>query len=218
MIGFYCGVALLLAGAAGFVLFPLLRPAASPAARQEGAVLTLALLVGTGALYALLGTPAGLRTAWSEPAALTPTEADQLLDRLAQELVAVPENPQGWRVLARAYTGQGKYVEAGHAYAQLLKLVEPDADLLVNYAEVQAFANGKKLAGEPARLLERAVALAPDHVEGLLLLGSARFEQGDDGAAITHWRAVLRLAPEDAEPARIARAGIADAQARSGRR
>ncbi|MES3026141.1 MAG: c-type cytochrome biogenesis protein CcmI [Pseudomonadota bacterium] len=205
-----CALALTL-GAAALVVVPLWRGGAD-AARRQGAALGLAVMAVSAALYPVLGTPSGIGArAAPAPAELTRTEAVAMVERLAQEMLSEPGNAQGWLVLARAYTAMERYPDASDAYARLVKLAPPTARMLTDFAEVLALSQGKRLQGEPERLLIQAAELEPEYVEARVLLASAQFERGDHGAAIDSWRKVAALAPQDSPAARLAADAIADA-------
>ena len=94
--------------------------------------------------------------------------------------------------LARAYAAGGRMEDAERSYRQLL-----DSPVYGVQARLEAAAllrhNGKLAAAEP--LLSQALALAPDHREGLLLLGEVLLEQGRPGAALPHWLRLAELEP-----------------------
>ena len=70
-----------------------------------------------------------------------------------------------------------------------------DAQLLADYADVMAFQNDSKLAGEPTQLIERALKLDPNHPKTLALAGSAAFDRKDFAAAVRYWEHLARLSP-----------------------
>ena len=96
--------------------------------------------------------------------------------------------------LARAYAASGRVADAEQAYRQLL-----DSPAYGVRARVEAAAllrhNGQLAAAGP--LLSQALAIAPDHREGLLLLGEVLLEQGRPGEALTHWLRLAKLEPRN---------------------
>ncbi|MYA22417.1 MAG: tetratricopeptide repeat protein [Gemmatimonadetes bacterium] len=116
-------------------------------------------------------------------------EAVQSYERL---LTLSPDSSRVRYQLARAYAAGGRMEDAERSYRQLL-----DSPVYGVQARLEAAAllrhNGQLATAEP--LLSQVLALAPDHREGLLLLGEVLLEQGRPGAALPHW---LRLA--DLEP------------------
>jgi len=72
-------------------------------------------------------------------------------------------------------------------------------------------AQGKRLAGEPARLIQQALDADPRHVKALALAGSAAFEARDPAAARGYWERVLALVPPDSDIARSVQGSILQA-------
>ena len=120
-----------------------------------------------------------------------PDEAVQSYERL---LTLSPDSSRVRYQLARAYAAAGRIADAERAYLQLL-----DSPAYGVRARVEAAAllrhNGQLAAAEP--LLSQALALAPDHHKGLLLLGEVLLEQGRPGEALTHWLRLAELAPHN---------------------
>lgn len=188
-------------------------PAHAAGSRRQAAALSVAVLLGACALYLALGTPRAIHAA-ADPALPSQQQAEAMVKRLAERMQSEPGNAQGWLLLARSYTALQRHAEAGRAYAQLLTLVPADAALLTSYADVLAVAQGNSLRGQPEQLLARALALDPNDVNALMLFGAARFERGDDAAAIAAWDKIAALAPADSDSARMAANNLADARAR----
>jgi len=120
-----------------------------------------------------------------------PDEAVQSYERL---LTLSPDSSRVRYQLARAYAAAGRIADAERAYLQLL-----DSPAYGVRARVEAAAllrhNGQLAAAEP--LLSQALALAPDHHKGLLLLGEVLLEQGRPGEALTYWLRLAELAPHN---------------------
>ena len=67
------------------------------------------------------------------------------------------------------------------------------------------------MAGEPEPLLVKALAMQPDNLQGLWLLGIAQNERADYAAAITTWEKLLPLLSEDPRSQQQIRQLITDA-------
>ncbi len=143
-------------------------------------------LVAGGGQQALLGR---LGDAQLTSGALS--EAVQSYERL---LAFSPDSSRVRYQLARAYTASGRVEDAERAYRQLL-----DSPAYGVRAHVEAAAllrrNGQLVAAEA--LLSQALARAPDHRAGLLLLGEVLLEQERPGEALLHWRHLAALAPHN---------------------
>jgi len=225
-------VALMSAIALACVVPPLLRRGGTEDAAGRGAqpqtrlALALALLLPAAAvaIYLQVGRPETLAmpqellAAASTPADHGPREADipAMVEGLAERLRLRPDDVEGWHMLARSYSAMNNYAEAAKAYARLATLLPKDAGVLADYADALATTQDGALAGEPERLIERALALDPQQPKALALSGSAAFARGDFALAEKQWLAVLPLVPEDSEFARSTQAAIAAARARQG--
>jgi len=200
----------------------------APRLQWQGSRLALVLglvmpLVAAG-LYVLVGTPAALDpTAGAQSAQtqnqhqVTPEQIDAMVTQLAARLEREPNDPEGWRMLARSQAALGRYAEAGKAYARLIEIGGKSADVLADYADVLAMAAGRDLQGEPMRLVEEALVLEPDHIKALALAGTAEFARGNYDAAIVHWERLMKSIPPDSPLAEGVMSGLASARQRSGR-
>ncbi|MBB3120952.1 c-type cytochrome biogenesis protein CcmI [Pseudoduganella violacea] len=196
-------------------------PRAMPPQRWTALLLALLLPLGAAALYFQVGRPVAALPAVPPPTVVEQGHADDggpdmnaLVQGLAERLRHQPEDSDGWRMLARSYTALGRYREAAQAYSRLNTLQPNDADTLADYADALASAEDGKLAGQPERLIARALAIDPKHVKALALSGSAAFARADFAAAVRQWQALLPFVPPDSPFAESTRAGIATAQAR----
>jgi cytochrome c-type biogenesis protein CcmH len=197
----------------------------SAAAFKSGRKLALAVVLGLAipalviGLYVKLGTPESLKPqAAAEPGshALTPQQIQAMTAKLAERLQSNPDDGEGWLMLGRSYTTLGRYAEAAAAFGRATTLLPPNPNLLADYADVMAMAQGRRLSGEPEKIIARALAIDPRHIKSLALMGSAAFERGDFAGAIQQWRIVLTLVPPDSPAAQSIGNSIADAQRRMG--
>src|SRR5712664_2997038 len=91
-----------------------------------------------------------------------------------------------------------------------------DAQLLADYADALAKAQGRTLQGEPEKIILRALTIDPDNVKALLLAGTAAFNRSDHPAAIRHWKRVLGLLPKESDMIQRVQASIAEARSLAG--
>lgn len=195
------------------------------AAFKSGRKLALAVVLGLAmpalvvGLYVKLGTPESLKPqAAAEPGshALTPQQIQAMTDKLAERLQSNPDDGEGWLMLGRSYTTLGRYPEAAAAFGRATTLLPPNPNLLADYADVMAMAQGRRLSGEPEKIIARALAIDPRHIKSLALMGSAAFERGDFATAVQVWRGILALVPPDSNVAQSIGNSIADAERRMG--
>lgn len=195
---------------------------AESAARRPGLAVAVGLLVPALAvgMYLWLGSPDAMRPQQSVDAAgnhaLDPQQIQNMAAKLAERLQDNPSDGEGWLMLGRSYSVLGRYPEASAAFGRATTLLPPNAGLLADYADVVAMAQGRRLAGEPEKIIERALAIDPRHVKSLALSGSAAFERGDFARAIKDWRTILTLVPPDSQAAQSINNSIADAERKMG--
>jgi cytochrome c-type biogenesis protein CcmH len=194
-------------------------PSVSPrSARKAALIVAVALPICAGALYLYLGNPQALtapRHAAVDASSITVDQFKQMTEKLAARMQGNPDDPIGWMMLGRAYKALERYPDAVKALQRAEKLDPHNAEILVEYAEALALSRGKNLAGEPTRLLERALEIAPKDAKALTLAGTAAFARKDYAAAIRYWEPLLAQVQADSELARALTAGIAEARARA---
>ena len=127
-------------------------------------------------------------------AQLTSGAFDEAVQSYERLLTISPDSSRVRYQLARAYAASGRVADAERAYRQLL-----DSPAYGVRARVEAAAllrhNGQLAAAE--RLLSQVLALAPDHREGLLLLGEVLLEQGQPSEALALWLRLAELEPRN---------------------
>jgi cytochrome c-type biogenesis protein CcmH len=193
---------------------------AAPARRRPPAAALaagLAVPLVAGFMYLALGNPAPL---WPRggPDRVGPHQLDATIGQLAARLEENPEDGKGWVMLARSQAVLGRFTEASSAYARSVALFPDDAQLLADYADTLAMARGGRLAGEPEKLVERALRADPENGKALALAGTIAFENKDFAAAVNRWQRLQGLIPADSELARSIQAGIAEAKSLAGGR
>ena len=181
----------------------------------------LVVLFATG-WYFLIGKPQSLvakaaATAVKSADAAHPTTQEQMqvmVTRLAARLKDNPQDADGWAMLGRSYSSLKQFDDGVAAFAKAEALNPRDAQLLADYADTLAMAQGKRFDGKPTALIQRALIIDPKNVKALALAGSADFNAGDYGQAVAVWQLLLaQLAPES-EMAGTVKANIADARLR----
>jgi cytochrome c-type biogenesis protein CcmH len=135
-----------------------------------------------------------------------------MVQKLAARLQSNPEDAEGWVMLARSYSVLGRFDQAAKAYAEASKRLPEDAQLLADYADTLAMAQGQNLVGEPEQLIARALKINPNNIKALALSGSAAYARKDYAKAVEIWERILPLASGDSEFTRSINASIADAR------
>lgn len=178
-------------------------------------IVAFALYFAVGNFQALL-PGSGADPAREQAHGLSDEQIRELVAKLAARMEREPEKVEGWIMLGRAYLALGQFAEASRAYANAVARSAPDAALLADYADALAMAQGRRLEGEPERIIARALALDPSNVKALALAGSAAFERRDFVTAVGYWERILPLVPPDSELAGSVRSSIAEARSLAG--
>ena len=172
-----------------------------------GLVIPLAALL----LYASFGQPQAL-----DPRVLaqgtgpqnevTPEKLAEMAQGLARRLQDEPNNAEGWLMLARVQRARGLFDEADVALTKVLALTQDD-EVQIERAEVLAQKAGGRFAGEPWAIIQRVLARDPQHLNALLLAGSASFTEGNAAAALKFWeRARTHIDPASPDASELDRA------------
>ncbi|MGB5079836.1 MAG: c-type cytochrome biogenesis protein CcmI [Burkholderiales bacterium] len=194
---------------------------APPARRPRAAAIALGLAVPVCALaiYGVVGTPRALTPqaeAPGGPHGMSSQQFEALAERLAARMKDHPEDAEGWTMLGRSYSVLGRYPEAARAYANAADRNPQDAQLLADYADTLAMAQGRRLEGEPEKIIARALAVDPGNLKALLLAGTAAFNRNEYAGAARHWERALGAVPRESEMAQRLRASIAEARTLGG--
>lgn len=142
--------------------------------------------------------------------------ADSMLSRMGAYFEKQPRDARAWVLHARRLADAERFVEAAQAYEKAFALpskVAKDPAVWCEYADVLGMTQQGKLAGKPRELIDRALALNPDHPQALEMAGSAEYEQGNYALALGYWRPLLALL----KPGTQMHRELADAVARTER-
>lgn len=142
----------------------------------------------------------------------TPDQISTMVEQLARRLKTSPGDAEGWAMLARSYAVLGKQAQAVEAYASAVALRGDDAALLADYADALASKDNHGLAGEPMKLVNRALKLDPANAKARSLAGTEAFDRRDYALAVQHWEQVVQAGPPDSALVQQARSGIAEAR------
>jgi len=197
--------------------------AAAPVKRSKAAGIAVAVAVPliSVSLYLGLGNRQGLERGketalQGAPHQLTPEQITTMVARLAQRLETNPDDGEGWVMLARTYNALGRYGDATGAYARAEVMFPKNAQLLADYADTLAMAQGQTLLGKPEALVQRALQADGNNLKALALAGTVEFEKSDFAKAIEYWQRMLPLLPADSEMGNSVRASIQEAQDKLG--
>ena len=195
--------------------------AGGPEAAQHRPLLAVAVTIGlalplaAGVGYWKLGNPEGLQgvaAPTGEGHQVTGAQMEALVERLAARMEQTPDDAEGWALLGRSTRVLGQYARSAAAYAKAAKLLPKDPDVLSDYADSLAMAQGQSLEGEPLALVKRALEADPNHIKALALAGTAEFDRKNYAGAIAYWERIQKSVTADSEIARSVAGSIAEAR------
>ena len=173
--------------------------------------LALALPLAAGLLYFTLGNPAALRPAAPEASAAN-GDVNQMVNQLAARLRQHPDDPRGWAMLAKAYKELQRYDESEQAFRHIGPMLDTDADMLAEHADLLAMVSKGTLEGEVRKEFEKALSINPDQPMALMLAGTAAYRKQDFPQAIAYWKRLQKQIPADSENAHVLHDAIALAE------
>lgn len=183
-------------------------------ARGTAYAVALALPVFAVLVYVPLGNVKALLPQAEQEVAeeVTIEQVAKMAEMLEQRTKDKPEDSVAWTMLGRAYGMLQRYPEADKAYRRALLLTPDDANLLASLADVVAVLQGLNAAGEPTRLVEKALSIDPNNLKALALSGSAAFERKDFPQAMAFWARAREIAPAGSDFATQLEASMAMAK------
>lgn len=172
----------------------------------SAAIIAIGLPVLAVALYQHLG---GGAAAFNPDQAVPAVDAEghkgtieKMITQLKQRLNSNPDDVDGWVMLGRSYYFLKRHREASEAYAKAVSLIgETNPDLLADYADTLAVANGKNMLGKPYELVKKALTLQPFHEKSLWLAGTAAYQEQDYSSAFSYWGKLLQVFPPNSDGA-----------------
>ena len=197
-----------------------IEPAVAATGRRRAAavIALVALPLGAGALYLVVGSP----ELPGQPLAARmqePRENRSIQSLVAQVEAHLDRNPldgRGWEVLAPVYLRLGRVDDAVKARRNVLAYSGETADRQSDLGEALAAANNGIVTAEAKRAFERAVVLDAAHPKARFFLGLAAEQDGQREQAAAIWRSLLANAAADAPWANFVRQALARVEGERG--
>lgn len=189
------------------------------APKKTMVAVALAVPIAAVALYLVIGNPGAMLAEGTAAGAHKNQQQDleRMVAALAQKLEKEPDNLQGWAMLARSYKVMGRMMEAELAFERAGAVIDNDAQMLANYADVAATNAGGSLKGKPAQLIAKALKADPEHPMALWLSGTEAMERRDYDRALATWERLMALLTPGSEDARMLQGAIEEVRARAGK-
>jgi len=141
--------------------------------------------------------------------AIEANDLDALVARVESHLARNPGDIAGWQVLAPVYRRMERFDDAANAYARILSLGSPTADLFADYAEMLVYANQGLVTAAALEPLRLALKLDAKNAKARFFMGLAEKQEGKTEAALAAWKALLADSPADATWRRLVENEIA---------
>jgi cytochrome c-type biogenesis protein CcmH len=172
--------------------------------RSAAVVITILIPIMALTLYNMLGAKeAGLHPEDARPQVQAEGHEGTLEEqvrKLQDHLQEKPDDAEGWMMLARSYYFLKQYGAAAETFARASALQQDsNAELLADYADALAMANGRNMAGKPYELVKKALAIEPRFQKALWLAGTATYQSGDFEATLGYWKRLLEIFPKGSE-------------------
>ena len=127
---------------------------------------------------------------------------DQMVERLAARLEENPDDVEGWRRLAQAYSVLNRPEKAADAMADAAERAPENVEILAQYARTLRAVGGNERVGESLRVSQRILELDPDNPEALWFVAMYELARGNQDTAGDMFDRALAQLPEDSEQRR----------------
>lgn len=125
---------------------------------------------------------------------------EEQVRKLQDHLQSNPDDLEGWVMLARSYYFMKQYQAASDAFGRAAAMTnESEPQLLADYADAMAMANGRSMAGTPYELVKKAIALDPNHQKALWLAATATYQAQDYATTLQYWNTLLKQFPKGSD-------------------
>ena len=172
--------------------------------RSAAVVILVLMPILSVTLYNMLGAgAAGLDPESAKPDVQAEghegTLEEQIV-KLKEYLQENPEDAEGWLMLARSYYFMKDYATASKVYERASALIgDGDPNLLADWADAAAMAQGRQMAGKPYELVKKALSIQPYHQKALWLAGTASYQAEDYKTTLGYWQRLVSMFDEGSE-------------------
>jgi cytochrome c-type biogenesis protein CcmH len=141
--------------------------------------------------------------------AVEANDLDALVARVESHLAKSPGDIAGWQVLAPVYRRMERFDDAANAYARILSLGSPTAELFADYAEMRVYANQGLVTTAAVAPLREALKLDPKNPKARFFMALADKQEGKTAEALAGWKSLLADSAPDANWRRLVETEIA---------
>jgi cytochrome c-type biogenesis protein CcmH len=141
--------------------------------------------------------------------AVEANDLDALVARVESHLAKSPGDIAGWQVLAPVYRRMERFNDAANAYARILSLAPPTAELFADYAEMRVYGNQGLVTAAAVEPLREALKLDPKNPKARFFMALADKQEGKTAEALAAWKSLLADSAPDASWRRLVENEIA---------
>lgn len=156
------------------------------------------VFIVAGIAYPLIGSPLARDQPLSQRIDSDNPDLPVLISRVERHLAENPDDGRGWQLLAPIYARQMRLEAARNAYVNALRILGPDADLLVGLGEVIVTESSGIVTDEALEVFRRADALDPPDPRAAYYIALAAEQSGQYAEALERFKALRAQAPVDA--------------------
>lgn len=134
--------------------------------------------------------------------------AQALIAEYKARVLAEPENVQYWFLLARTHMEVGEYAQAVPAFKRVLEQDDKSSMIMAELAQAMFLRDNNQVTPPVVDLAKGALAIDPNNLMALGLLGINAFNSKDYQGAIQAWQKIVNLLGADSPTARTLLVGI----------
>jgi cytochrome c-type biogenesis protein CcmH len=189
--------------------------------RSAAVVISVLIPILAISLYSLLGAgEAGLHPKDARPQVQAEGHdgtLEEQIRKLQDHLQASPDDAESWVMLARSYYFMKQYAAASETFARVSSMLQDsNPEVLADYADALAMANGRNMAGRPYELVKKALAIQPFNQKALWLAGTASYQAQDYNTTLGYWKRLLEIFPKDSDNYKQMQKNIGEMQQKLG--
>jgi cytochrome c-type biogenesis protein CcmH len=130
--------------------------------------------------------------------AVKTNDFEGMLAQVEKHLAEKPDDVEGWKVVAQAYSKLGRYEDAAQAYLKVASLQPPTADVVTSYGEMLVLANKGLIPKLAAQAFQQALTLDSAYPKARFFSAMAMKQDGKTAEAKAAYEKLLADAPAGA--------------------
>ena len=137
---------------------------------------------------------------------------EEMLPRLESHLENNPDDGEGWKLLGTTYLRLQRFDDAQTALSNAHAAAPDDVLVMLQLADVRSVLSDGSIPADALELIDKALTIEPENIQGNWLRGMASQQAGDNQRAISHWQRIVPLLGDDVQSKVQIESMIAEAQ------